>query len=95
MGVWGHINLIKMILLPKILYILWHTPIYVPLIYFKSLEALLKPFVWGPKLAWQTLKNPSDLEGTALPDFILYYIASQLSALYHIDKTNRDRFNIL
>lgn len=95
LGVWGRINLIKMILLPKILYVIWHTPIYVPLKYFKIIEALLKPFVWGTsrhKLAWQVLKNPADLGGTALPDFNLYYVASQMSQLYHIDKTDRDRF---
>lgn len=82
---WGRINLIKMVLLPKILYVLWHTPVYLPLKHFKSLKALLKPFVWGAnrhKLACQTLKNPTDLGGTALPDFNLYYIASQLSHSY-------------
>lgn len=89
----GRINLMKMVLLPKILYILWHSPVYLPLKYFKSLEGLLKPFVWGTnihKLAWWILKNPTDLGGTAFPDFNLYYIASQL---HHIDK--RDRFSSL
>lgn len=28
LGVWGRINLIKMVLLPKILYVLWHAPVY-------------------------------------------------------------------
>lgn len=84
-----------MILLPKILYMLWHTPIYIPLKYFKLMEALLKTFVWGNnrhKLAWKVLKNPTDLGGTALPDFNLYYLAFQLSQLYHINKTDRLRF---
>lgn len=98
LGVWGRINLIKMVLLPKILYILWHIPVYLPLKYFKSFEALLKPFVWDSnrhKLAWWTLKNPTDLGGTALPDLNLYYIASQLSQLFHIDKTDKEIFSIL
>lgn len=30
LGVWGRINLIKMVLLPKLLYNLWHTPVYLP-----------------------------------------------------------------
>lgn len=66
-----------------------------PLKYFKIIEALLKPFVWGSsrhKLAWQALKNPADLSGTVLLDFNLYYVASQLSQLYHVDKTDRERF---
>lgn len=95
LGIWGRINLIKMVLLPKILYVLWHTPIYLKLKYFKSLEALLKPFVWGTnrhKLAWQALKNPTDMGSMALPDFNLYYMAFQLSQLFHIDKTDNTRF---
>ena len=95
LGVWGRINLIKMVLLPKLLYILWHTPTYLHLKYFKSLEALLKPFIWGSgrhKLAWQAVKNPTDMGGMALPDLNLYYIAAQLSQLYHIDKTDNQRF---
>lgn len=84
-----------MVLLPKILYVLWHTPVYLPLKYFKSLEALLKPFVWGKsrhKISWQTLKNSTDMGGTALPDLYHYYIASQLSQLFHINKTDKERF---
>lgn len=67
LGVWGRINLIKMVLLPKILYVLWHTPVYLPLKYFKIMESLLKTFVWGSsrhKLAWRILQNPTDLGGT-------------------------------
>lgn len=95
LGVWGRINLMKMILLPKIMCILWHTLAYLPLKYFKTLEALLKLFVWGTnphKLVWRILKNPTDLGGTALPYFNFYYIASQLSQLYQLDKTDRERF---
>lgn len=98
LGVWGRVNLIKMVLLPKVLYVLWHTPVYLPLKYFKLLETLLKPFIWGKsrhKLSWQTLKNSTDMGGTALPDFNHYYIASQLSQLFHIDKTDKERFLIL
>lgn len=62
-----------------------HTILVTPEI-LKIPGAPLKPFVWGPnrhKLAWRILKNPNDLEGTALIDFNLYYIASQLSQMYH------------
>lgn len=41
---------------------------------------------------WRILQNPTDLGGTAVPELSYYYIASQLSQLYHIDKTDRERF---
>lgn len=98
LGVTGRINLIKMVLLPKILYMIWHSPVYLILRHFKIMETLLKPFVWGNtrhKLPWQKLKNPTDLAGLALPDFNMYYLASQLSQIFHIDKTDRKRFLFL
>lgn len=41
LGVMGRINLIKMILLPKMLYAVWHAPMYIPLKVFKQMEAIL------------------------------------------------------
>lgn len=84
-----------MVLLPKVLYILWHSPVYLVLKHFKILETLIKPFVWGNnrhKLPWHKLKHPTDLAGMALPDFNTYYVAAQLSQIFHIDKVDRDRF---
>lgn len=95
LGVMGRINLTKMVLLPKILYMIWHSPIYLVLRHFKLMEAIIKPFVWGNKrhkIAWQKLKNPTDLAGMAVPDFNIYYIAAQLSQLFHVDKTDRKRY---
>lgn len=90
----GRVNLIKMVLLPKFLYVLLHAPIYLPLRIFKTIEAILNSFVWGSsrhKLSWQTLKNPTDLGGAALPDFNLYYLAAQLSHFFHLDKHDKKR----
>lgn len=95
LGVTGRINLVKMVLLPKVLYMTWHSPIYLVLRHFKLMEVILKPFIWGNnrhKIAWQKLKNPTDLAGMALPDLNAYYIAAQLSQIFHIDKTDSERF---
>lgn len=47
LGVMGHINLVKMILLPKILYVFWHAPSYIPLRTFKSMDSIINSFIWG------------------------------------------------
>lgn len=92
----GRINLVKMILLPKLLYLFWHTPFYIPP--FKSMEAILNTFVWGSsrhKLSWQVLKCPVHLGGTAFPDLVTYNIASQLSHYYYYIQIDKDRYSVL
>lgn len=72
----------------------WHSPVYLVLWHFKSMEAILKSCVWGDsryKLPWSKLKSLNDLGGMALPDF-MYYLTAQLSQLFHIEKTDRARF---
>lgn len=44
LGVMGRVNLIKMVILPKFLYVLWHAPGYIPLRIFKSIKAILNSF---------------------------------------------------
>lgn len=98
LGVMGRINLIKMILLPKMLYAVWHAPMYIPLKVFKQMEAILNSFVWGKgrhKLAWHVLKNPALEGGCSLPDIQDYYVASQLSHLYYFHTTASQRYRTL
>lgn len=98
LGVTGRINIIKMILLPKMLYMVWHAPLYIPLKFFKKMEAILNSFVWGHgrhKLAWHILKNPTAMGGMALPDLQEYYIAAQLSHMYYFNKNEMQRYKML
>lgn len=76
----GRINLIKMVVLPKCLYALQHSPVLVPRKFFHSIESLMSNFIWGrsrAKLRVASLQRPKDLAGVALPDLFLYYIAGQ------------------
>lgn len=94
----GRINLVKMVLLPKLLYLFWHAPLYIPAHMFRNMESILNTFVWGSsghKLAWQTLKRPVHLGGTALPDLALYYLASQLSHFYYFNRHDKIRYSML
>lgn len=47
LGIMGHINLVKMILLLKLLYFL-ACPIYIPTLIFNSMKSILNTFIWGP-----------------------------------------------
>lgn len=98
LGIMGRINLVKMILLPKLLYIFWQAPLYLPPRIFKSMESIINMFIWGPsrhKLSWKILKCPTELGGAALPDLFLYYLASQLSHFFHFKCSDRERYSTL
>lgn len=83
LGMMGRIHLIKMILLPKILYMVWHTPLYIPLKIFKQMEVILNSFVWGHKLGWHLLKTPTLGGGCSLPNLQDYYrIYSSISPVF-------------
>lgn len=74
LGVMGRINLTKIILLPKFLYVFWHSLVLIPLKTFKTQDSILNAFIWGSsRHKWNTLKNPSSLGGAALPDFHLLH----------------------
>lgn len=94
----GRINLVKMILLPKLLYTFWKGPLHLPPHIYKYMESILNTFIWGfsrHKLSWRALKCPTDLGGTALPDLSLYYIASQVSHFFYFNQSDRERYSTL
>lgn len=98
LGVMGRINLVKMIILPKLLYIFWQAPLYIPQQIFKSMESILNTFIWGSsrhKLPWRVLKCPTDLCGAAVPDLFTYYVASQLSHFFYINHEDKERYSTL
>ncbi|CAJ0965832.1 unnamed protein product [Ranitomeya imitator] len=84
LSVAGRINLIKMILLPKLNYCLQHSAVPIPKHFFARLNSLVTSFIWGktrPKLKLSTLQRPKQGGGAALPDFYLYYLAGQAKAI--------------
>lgn len=84
LSVAGRINLIKMVIQPKCLYIMQHVFVIIPKTFFRTLESLLATFIWGPsrhKLKLAYLQRPKSEAGMALPDLHLYYLAGQLKYL--------------
>lgn len=77
----GRISLLKMKLLPVILYFLWHAPTWVPKPYFKKIDIIATSFLWAPKpprVSIAVLKQPGDQGGLAVPDWQKYYLAGQM-----------------
>ncbi|OCT69749.1 hypothetical protein XELAEV_18036673mg [Xenopus laevis] len=68
-----------MTILPKILYMLSHSPVAIPSSFFQSLDKLMGPFIWGegrPRLRLGILKRSA-----ALPDFQLYFLATHIAQI--------------
>lgn len=77
----GRINIFKMIYLPRFLYILSNSPIYITKAKFKEIDSIIINFLWKGgvvKIAKHTLQLPILEGGLALPCLQTYYIASQL-----------------
>lgn len=55
----GYINIFKMVLFPKLLYLNRAAPHTLPKLHFESIDRLLSPFLWrnrAPRLSRETLK---------------------------------------
>uniref|UniRef100_A0A803K361 Reverse transcriptase domain-containing protein n=1 Tax=Xenopus tropicalis TaxID=8364 RepID=A0A803K361_XENTR len=77
----GKINLLKMVFLPKFLYVFHNAPVVPPKTFFKALDSVIRGFIWSgerPRMSFQTLQAPLTGGGLALPNFEKYFLASQL-----------------
>uniref|UniRef100_A0A3B3YM34 Reverse transcriptase domain-containing protein n=1 Tax=Poecilia mexicana TaxID=48701 RepID=A0A3B3YM34_9TELE len=79
----GRINIIKMSILPKFLYLFQSIPLHIPASFFSSLDKAFNKFIWNNKrsrLRLSLLYLPYDRGGLRVPNIKLYYCAAQLCA---------------
>lgn len=95
----GRASIIKMNILPRLLYLFQTIPIKLPQAIFASVRSICSTFIWGkakPRISFDRLTIPKLRGGIGLPDISKYYWACQLTRIidWNVHSSTKDWVNI-